>query len=214
MIKQKINKYFDIILIIVIEFFFSLVLPKLIKPNILVFNICALNSQLSINWLWEIILSLFIHGSKLHLYFNLLCFLPAAVGINNYLINQHKVNNHLLLYLFLWCGIVGNIFYLVSMNIINNKKGIIIGCSGAVCGVLAFAMIIYIKLVINRLKAHNLRFKFIFKLLLIIFILYLYINSSFISNGSVSLSAHLGGISCGILFAIIINIKGQKTSNK
>ena len=101
MIKQNINKYFDIILIVIIECLFSLVLPKLIKPNILIFNICALNSQLSVNWLWEIILSLFIHGSKLHLYFNLLCFLPAAVGINNYLINQDKVNSHLLLYLFL-----------------------------------------------------------------------------------------------------------------
>lgn len=209
MIKQNINKYFDIILIVIIECLFSLVLPKLIKPNILIFNICALNSQLSVNWLWEIILSLFIHGSKLHLYFNLLCFLPAAVGINNYLINQHKVNSHLLLYLFLGSGIIGNIFYLVSMNIINNKKGIIIGCSGAVCGVLTFALIIYIKLVIKRLKAHNFRFKLIFKLLLLIFILYLYINSSLISNGSVSLSAHLGGISFGILFAII-NIKRQK----
>lgn len=209
MIKQNINKYFDIILIVIIECLFSLVLPKLIKPNILIFNICALNSQLSINWLWEIILSLFIHGSKLHLYFNLLCFLPAAVGINNYLINQHKVNNHLLLYLFLGSGIIGNIFYLVSMNIINNKKGIIIGCSGAVCGVLTFALIIYTKLVIKRLKAHNFRFKLIFKLLLLIFILYLYINSSLISNGSVSLSAHLGGISFGILFTII-NIKRQK----
>lgn len=209
MIKQNINKYFDIILIVIIECLFSLVLPKLIKPNILIFNICALNSQLSVNWLWEIILSLFIHGSKLHLYFNLLCFLPAAVGINNYLINQHKVNNHLLLYLFLGSGIIGNIFYLVSMNIINNKKGIIIGCSGAVCGVLTFALIIYTKLVIKRLKAHNFRFKLIFKLLLLIFILYLYINSSLISNGSVSLSAHLGGISFGILFAII-NIKRQK----
>lgn len=209
MIKQNINKYFDIILIVIIECLFSLVLPKLIKPNILIFNICALNSQLSINWLWEIILSLFIHGSKLHLYFNLLCFLPAAVGINNYLINQHKVNNHLLLYLFLGSGIIGNIFYLVSMNIINNKKGIIIGCSGAVCGILTFALIIYTKLVIKRLKAHNFRFKLIFKLLLLIFILYLYINSSLISNGSVSLSAHLGGISFGILFAII-NIKRQK----
>ena len=194
MIKQNINKYFDIILIVIIECLFSLVLPKLIKPNILIFNICALNSQLSINWLWEIILSLFIHGSKLHLYFNLLCFLPAAVGINNYLINQHKVNNHLLLYLFLGSGIIGNIFYLVSMNIINNKKGIIIGCSGAVCGVLTFALIIYTKLVIKRLKAHNFRFKLIFKLLLLIFILYLYINSSLISNGSVT----------------IINIKRQK----
>lgn len=209
MIKQNINKYFDIILIVIIECLFSLVLPKLIKPNILIFNICALNSQLSVNWLWEIILSLFIHGSKLHLYFNLLCFLPAAVGINNYLINQHKVNNHLLLYLFLGSGIIGNIFYLVSMNIINNKKGIIIGCSGAVCGVLTFALIIYTKLVIKRLKAHNFRFKLIFKLLLLIFILYLYINSSLISNGSVSLSAHLGGISFGILFTII-NIKRQK----
>lgn len=209
MIKQNINKYFDIILIVIIECLFSLVLPKLIKPNILIFNICALNSQLSVNWLWEIILSLFIHGSKLHLYFNLLCFLPAAVGINNYLINQHKVNSHLLLYLFLGSGIIGNIFYLVSMNIINNKKGIIIGCSGAVCGVLTFALIIYTKLVIKRLKAHNFRFKLIFKLLLLIFILYLYINSSLISNGSVSLSAHLGGISFGILFAII-NIKRQK----
>lgn len=209
MIKQNINKYFDIILIVIIECLFSLVLPKLIKPNILIFNICALNSQLSVNWLWEIILSLFIHGSKLHLYFNLLCFLPAAVGINNYLINQHKVNNHLLLYLFLGSGIIGNIFYLVSMNIINNKKGIIIGCSGAVCGVLTFALIIYTKPVIKRLKAHNFRFKLIFKLLLLIFILYLYINSSLISNGSVSLSAHLGGISFGILFAII-NIKRQK----
>ena len=209
MIKQNINKYFDIILIVIIECLFSLVLPKLIKPNILIFNICALNSQLSINWLWEIILSLFIHGSKLHLYFNLLCFLPAAVGINNYLINQHKVNNHLLLYLFLGSGIIGNIFYLVSMNIINKKKGIIIGCSGAVCGILTFALIIYTKLVIKRLKAHNFRFKLIFKLLLLIFILYLYINSSLISNGSVSLSAHLGGISFGILFAII-NIKRQK----
>lgn len=209
MIKQNINKYFDIILIVIIECLFSLVLPKLIKPNILIFNICALNSQLSVNWLWEIILSMFIHGSKLHLYFNLLCFLPAAVGINNYLINQHKVNNHLLLYLFLGSGIIGNIFYLVSMNIINNKKGIIIGCSGAVCGVLTFALIIYTKPVIKRLKAHNFRFKLIFKLLLLIFILYLYINSSLISNGSVSLSAHLGGISFGILFAII-NIKRQK----
>lgn len=209
MIKQNINKYFDIILIVIIECLFSLVLPKLIKPNILIFNICALNSQLSVNWLWEIILSLFIHGSKLHLYFNLLCFLPAAVGINNYLINQHKVNSHLLLYLFLGSGIIGNIFYLVSMNIINNKKGIIIGCSGAVCGILTFALIIYTKLVIKRLKAHNFRFKLIFKLLLLIFILYLYINSSLISNGSVSLSAHLGGISFGILFAII-NIKRQK----
>ncbi len=172
----------------VLIFLFSLLLTPM--GHIRFDGIFGLSMRgISDGMIWQFVTHQFLHGSLLHLLVNMLGLWFAGRVLEN-LLGGWKF-----LLFYLTCGIIGGIFQLVI-----DPGPILIGASGAVCGVVAAFSALYPEMQITALLFFvlpvRMRAKWLGRLIVIVSVFLILTGLM----GNVGNAAHLGGALAGYAF--------------
>jgi hypothetical protein len=143
----------------------------------------------ALNEPWRFITSMFLHGDFLHIFFNLYALILFGT------ILERKTGSSNFLKIFFLSGIVGNIFYYITVLLSITPPTPALGASGGVYGILAACavffpqMIIYIWFFPLRMKEA------------VVFWVITEFIGTFNVNSGIASAAHLGGLIAGYLYA-------------
>ncbi len=176
--------------IVTILFFLSLILPKII------FSFLALHPLKVLFMPWQIVTSIFLHGSFDHYLINTLVLLFFGSEL------ERRVGSRNYLRIFLLSGIAGNIFYLL-FSYATNSFIPAVGASGALYGVMGTLAII----------APEIRVLLFFiipvdiKTAILLFAAYNILMLPLTAYTGVAYIAHLGGLVVGLYFGKKLSLR-------
>jgi len=189
------------IIAINIAFYLLAMIGFLIWPNILDYIALTPSYILHGKYLWTILTSMFMHGSPLHLFANMM----SLFFLGSFL--ERLIGKKRFLFIYMASGIVASLFFVLIAYASNSGLDIpAVGASGAIFGVAGMLAVLTPKLPVYILFI-PVALPMWLGVILILFILW-GISAAFSLN--IGNMAHLGGLICGLAYAFYLRHKYKR----